>query len=300
MIGFFRDVRLVPIVLVAVSALFVLKTTGLITSGGYTLGAGHLARSDRLAQEAAERAANKQLHDQQVGKVIVAGRPLAQAIHPDVTGSVGSTKSKEGEKADAKADPKTAAKTDAKAEAKAESKADANKKAEPIDPKPAPDGTVIPLETKPISPAERAILQRLSERRLELDEIARELQVRETLLQAKEKRVEEKVRELKEVESKIVAATKKKEEMEDARLKGLVTMYETMKAKDAARIFERLDIGLATEVAQQISPRRMSEIMAQMSPQAAERLTVELANRSAEKKPAPAELPKIEGRPSGS
>lgn len=297
MIGFFRDVRLIPIVLVAACALFILKTTGLITAGGYTLGAGHLARSDRLAQEAAERAADEQLHAQQVGKIVVAGQPrVQQAHHPDVTGSVGSTKSSDSEKADAKAETRSGTKSDAKTE----SKADPNKKAAAADPKPAPDGTVIPLESKPISPAERAILQRLSERRLELDEIARELQVRDTLLQAKEKRIEEKVRELKEVEAKIVAATRKKDEMEDARLKGLVTMYESMKAKDAARIFERLDIALATEVAQQISPRRMSEIMAQMSPQAAERLTVELANRSvAEKKPAPAELPKIEGRPNG-
>jgi hypothetical protein len=45
----------------------------------------------------------------------------------------------------------------------------------------------------------------------------------------------------------------------------------------------------------------MSDILGLMQPEAAERLTVELANRSGavEKAPAaaPAELPKIEGRP---
>ena len=57
-------------------------------------------------------------------------------------------------------------------------------------------------------------------------------------------------------------------------------MYENMKAKDAARIFDRLDMKILVEVATQIKPRKMSEILAQMSPEAAERLTVELARRA--------------------
>jgi flagellar motility protein MotE (MotC chaperone) len=89
--------------------------------------------------------------------------------------------------------------------------------------------------------------------------------------------------------------------VEAARFKGLVTMYENMKAKDAAKIFDRLDLKILVDMATQINPRRMSDILAQMAPQAAERLTVELANRAslAEKAGAAPELPKIEGRPSG-
>ena len=77
-------------------------------------------------------------------------------------------------------------------------------------------------------------------------------------------------------------------------------MYENMKAKDAAKIFDRLDMQVLVEVATQINPRRMSDILAQMTPEAAERLTVELAARSRgkdEAKTAPADLPKIEGKP---
>jgi flagellar motility protein MotE (MotC chaperone) len=73
-----------------------------------------------------------------------------------------------------------------------------------------------------------------------------------------------------------------------------------MKAKDAARIFDRLDIRLATEVARLIQPRRMSDILAQMTPEAAERLTVELANMDrgeARQKARTDLLPKIGGRP---
>jgi flagellar motility protein MotE (MotC chaperone) len=73
-----------------------------------------------------------------------------------------------------------------------------------------------------------------------------------------------------------------------------------MKPRDAAKIFDRLDIGVLLEVASQINPRNMSEIMAQMSPDRAQQLTVEMANRAqAAPKDGAAALPKIEGRPTG-
>ena len=62
---------------------------------------------------------------------------------------------------------------------------------------------------------------------------------------------------------------RKKDEAEAARFKGLVTMYETMKPRDAAKIFDRLDVGVLIEVASQINPRSMSEILALMSPDTA-------------------------------
>jgi flagellar motility protein MotE (MotC chaperone) len=72
-----------------------------------------------------------------------------------------------------------------------------------------------------------------------------------------------------------------------------------MKPKDAARIFDRLDMKILVDVSTQMNPRKMSEIMAQMQPDAAERLTVELANRASAqpKTQSPDQLPKIEGKP---
>ena len=69
-------------------------------------------------------------------------------------------------------------------------------------------------------------------------------------------------------------------------------------AKDAAKIFDRLDMRVLIEVASQINPRRMSDIMAQMQPEAAERLTIELAARAKESGTGN-DLPKIEGRQAG-
>jgi flagellar motility protein MotE (MotC chaperone) len=104
--------------------------------------------------------------------------------------------------------------------------------------------------------------------------------------------------ELKAVEAEINVATGKKEEAEAARFKGLVTTYENMKPRDAAKIFDRLEIGVLLEVASQINPRRTADILALMAPEAAQRLTVGLATRAqAAAKGGPGDLPKIEGRP---
>jgi flagellar motility protein MotE (MotC chaperone) len=83
-----------------------------------------------------------------------------------------------------------------------------------------------------------------------------------------------------------------------AQFKKVVTMYENMKAKDAAKIFDGLDMTVLLDVAKEINPRRMSDILALMTPENAQRLTIELAARAAQKdQPQAAELPKIQGRP---
>lgn len=292
------EFRLIPIVLVAAAALFTLKVVGLLTQGGYTLGAGHLSKTDREAFEARNVVTNRNLaaaarRQEDAAQLNAQSKKKSWAqemFFPDeVTGSVtGSAKS---------APPAKEAPKEANAE-----KGDKKAPAKPAEPKPVPDGVAVQVDPKPLSASERALLERLSERRQELEQRARELDVRETLLREAEKRIETRTGELKDIESRISAASEKKEEADKARLKSLVTMYENMKAKEAARIFDRLDIKLATEVANLINPRRMSDIMAQMNPEAAERLTVELANRGAASDPAASatsQLPKIEGNPSG-
>ena len=57
-------------------------------------------------------------------------------------------------------------------------------------------------------------------------------------------------------------------------------MYEGMKPKDAAKVFDRLEMPVLIEIATQIAPRKMSDILGLMSTEAAERLTVEMARRA--------------------
>jgi flagellar motility protein MotE (MotC chaperone) len=140
----------------------------------------------------------------------------------------------------------------------------------------------------------------LQTRRQELDTRNRELEMRESLIKAAEKRLEDKVTELKDTEGRVNTAMGTRDKMEVQRFKSIVSMYENMKPKDAARIFDRLDMKILVDVSTQINPRRMSDILGQMSSESAERLTVELAHRaSAQPQTAsPDQLPKIEGKPS--
>jgi flagellar motility protein MotE (MotC chaperone) len=171
-------------------------------------------------------------------------------------------------------------------------------------PKPAmpemmkPEGAMsAPEQGQAVSPSERAILERLQARRQELEARAREIDIRESLLKAAEKRIESRVEELKAVESRISTATDQKNEADATRFKGLVTMYEGMKPKDAAKVFDRLEMSVLLEIASQIAPRKMSDILGLMSTEAAERLTVELAHRAGSDRSASAsDLPKIEGK----
>lgn len=145
---------------------------------------------------------------------------------------------------------------------------------------PAADRPTFEPAPQAASPAERALLERLGERREEIQQKTRELEMRERLLENAEKRIEGRLNELKGAEEKAAEAAGKKGDSEAAAIRNLVTMYEAMKPKDAARVFDRLAHDVLVPVVKQMNPRKMAEILAVMSPEAAERLTVALATRA--------------------
>ena len=289
MTRFARVVRLIPIVLFATISLLALKVSGLVFDGGYTLAERMQARYRGDLQITSRESVPDQpriVLTEKYAKPGTAGsrQPWAQEMFSfnggnagDVTGSVGAAEEKPSDPALKVSD-------------------------KPPDPtKLEVAGAAIPLEPGRIaSPGERAVLERLQTRRQELDTRNRELEMRENLLKAAEKRLEAKVAELKGTESRVNTAMGTRDKVEAERFKSIITMYENMKSKDAARIFDRLDMKILVDVSTQINPRRMSDILGQMSSEAAERLTVELAHRaSAQPKTAsPDQLPKIEGKPS--
>ena len=245
----FRDIRVIPVVLIAIFGLAVLKVAGLVIDGGYVF--------DYQPQKTTRSWAQETLNF-----------PGSKIDPADVTGST----------------PKP--------------KEEAAKPAAPAPEVAKPDGVVVyPEQTQPVSASERAILERLQSRRQELEARAREIDIRENLLKAAEKRIESRVEEMKAVESRITTATGQKAETDAARFKGIITMYEGMKPKDAAKVFDRLEMSVLFEIASQIAPRKMSDILGLMAPEAAERLTIEMARRAApDRSAAAAELPKIEGK----
>ena len=243
----FRNIRVLPVVLVAVFGLAVLKIAGLVLDGGYVFDYQPDSSKPSWAQEA----------------INFPGRRYVDTS--DITGSVEKEKEK----------PKESAKPEV---AKAET-------------------TTQPEPGQPVSASERAILERLQARRQELETKAREIDIRESLLKAAEKRAEGRVEEMKAIESRITGAAQQKADEEAARFKGIITMYEGMKPKDAAKVFDRLEMPVLFEIASHIAPRKMADILGQMQPEVAERLTVEMARRAGgDKSGSDADLPKIEGK----
>src|SRR3954447_25989583 len=246
----FRNIRVIPVVLIAVACLAVLKVAGLVIDGGYVF--------DYAPQSAKRSWAEENL-----------GYP-GREDNDLVTGSPHGAPAEKKEEAPKPAAPDTKS-----------------------------DGTVIRPEEnqQQVSPAEKAILERLQSRRKELEARAREIDIRESLLRAAEKRIEARVEDVKANDSRASMMNAQKTEAEAARFKGIITMYESMKPKDAAKVFDRLEMPVLIEIASQIAPRKMSDILGLMTTEAAERLTVELARRAgSDKSASAADLPKIEGK----
>jgi len=297
MMRFVRDFRLIPVVLLATVCLLALKLVGMALDGGFTL--ADLDFSSAPAPVARNDAPPSQKGDALPAEQRKGSWAQEMFNYPDVTGAIDSDKQKADKKPNDTVPPNVKPVETKPAEVKPGEAKPGDKAAETRPNTNPKSGTVIQLnQNGPNSPAERAILERLGERRQELDARARELEIRENLLKSAEKRIDGRVNELKTLEQQNGGSVEKKQAEEAARLKGLVTMYENMKPKDAAKIFDRLEMPILIAVVMQIKPRVMADIMAQMQPEAAERLTTELASRAVGITPSttPTELPKIEGR----
>ncbi|WP_373086649.1 MotE family protein [Sneathiella sp.] len=132
---------------------------------------------------------------------------------------------------------------------------------------------------KEFSTSEVKVLERLSDRRAELDRRNQELDMRDNLLKATESRIDEKITKLKEMETTLNDLLKLHDDQETAQLDSLVKIYEKMKPKDAARIFNNLEMDILIDVASKIKEAKMASILAAMNSQQANKLTVELATR---------------------
>ncbi len=121
------------------------------------------------------------------------------------------------------------------------------------------------------------LLQQLADRRETLEAHGQELDRREAMLSAAERRINKKIDEMRGLEGEIKKLIKTHEGQQDGQLKSLVKIYENMKPKDAARIFEELDLTTLLLVAERMSERKLAPVMAKMNPQKAKEMTVELS-----------------------
>ncbi len=146
---------------------------------------------------------------------------------------------------------------------------------------PAPGASpaaAAPLPQLP-STEEMQVLQQLSARRQALDARAEELERRADLLRAGEARLDQKLREMQDVEAVLQGLLKTQGAQQEAQIRSLVKIYENMKPRDAARIFEELEMPTLLQVVERMSERKLAPVMADMNPAKARKVTEELARQ---------------------
>lgn len=149
------------------------------------------------------------------------------------------------------------------------------------DDRPIPEGQITSLSTDifEMTDEELQLLQSLSQRREELEQRARDIDEREVLLKAAEQRIDQKITDLEHLQASIEAVLVQHDEQTEEQMQSLVKIYESMKPKDAARIFEELDMEVLLEVVERMKERKTAPILAQMNPERAKEVTLELAQR---------------------
>lgn len=140
---------------------------------------------------------------------------------------------------------------------------------------PAPSGT----PGQGFTPTEVELLQRLQERREQLDSRARELDQREAMLTAAETRFDQKITELQNLKKEIQGLLTQANAEQQAQLDSLVKIYETMKPADAAKIFNNLENNVLLNVISRMKEAKVAPVFAAMDEKRAQEVTILLAAR---------------------
>ena len=123
------------------------------------------------------------------------------------------------------------------------------------------------------------VLEKLSARRQALDGREHDIEMRENLLKAAEDRIDKKIAEMKALQTDVQSMLQKVDDQDAAKLQSLVKIYETMKPKDAARIFEQLEMPVLLKVVEGMKDTKVSAVMEVMDSGKAKALTDAIAAR---------------------
>jgi flagellar motility protein MotE (MotC chaperone) len=132
-------------------------------------------------------------------------------------------------------------------------------------------------ETPAPSAHEVQVLQQLAARRQALDARTEDIDRRADLLRAGEARLDQKLKELRDLETLLQGLLKSHDAQQEEQIRSLVKIYENMKPKDAARILEQLEMATLLQVAERMAERKLAPVMANMNPAKAKAITEELA-----------------------
>lgn len=124
--------------------------------------------------------------------------------------------------------------------------------------------------------SEIMILQELAERREALDARAKEIDKRAIQLKVAESEIDKKINQLREYEERLTKLINQYTTKEQENINSLVKLYTSMKPKDAARIFNTLDLEITVAILKGMKPSTSSAIISQMTPERAQEITTVL------------------------
>jgi len=129
----------------------------------------------------------------------------------------------------------------------------------------------------PITEGERAVLLELRQRSQQLDERSAALSAREAILTAAEQKLEAQAQALTALQKKLQDLEAARTQREEAGWQGLVKLYEDMKPRDAATIFNDLEMPVLLALVDRMKERNAAPILAAMNPDKARDVTANLA-----------------------
>jgi flagellar motility protein MotE (MotC chaperone) len=124
------------------------------------------------------------------------------------------------------------------------------------------------------------VLQALQARRQTLDQRATQMETQDDLMVAAERRIDERLAELHQLETTVNGLLGQLDQAQEQRLAALVDVYQRMRAKDAANVFNGLDDAVMVQVASRMRQANLAEVMGHMTPDRARHLTQLLADRA--------------------
>lgn len=133
-----------------------------------------------------------------------------------------------------------------------------------------------PLPESAFSNSEIMILQELAERREALDLRAKEIDKRAIQLKVAETEIEKKLQQLKDYEQRLSKLINQYSAKEQENINSLVKLYTSMKPKDAARIFNTMDLDITVAILKGMKPSSSSAILSAMNSEKAQAITAVL------------------------
>ncbi len=143
------------------------------------------------------------------------------------------------------------------------------------------------IDPRQLSNSEIKLLQALAQRRSTLDTREESLNQREALLRAAEQKLVDRQKELLAMRSEVKGLLDDLDAKEKRRIGNLVKIYENMKPKDAALIFNELELAVLMSVVERMKVRKLAPIIAAMNPEKARKITRTMAKRQKSAAPRP-------------